>query len=60
VNLVVILFFRSIGKCILKLLNFGDSPIFGSSCRSLNLTTCLIYVRNVDLIDTCSPKLGIP
>jgi hypothetical protein len=50
----------SIGKCTLKSLKFCDSPIFYSSYRSLNLTICLIYVENVDLVDTSSRKLGIP
>jgi hypothetical protein len=44
----------------LEIIEVGDIPIFCSSCRSFNLMTCLMYVENVDLVDTSSPKLGIP
>jgi hypothetical protein len=44
----------------LEIIEFCDSPIFCSSYRSLNLTTCLIYVENDDLVDTSSRELGIP
>jgi hypothetical protein len=30
-----------------------------SSYRSLNLTTCLMYVEIIDLVGMSSPKLGI-
>jgi hypothetical protein len=43
----------------LEIIEFGDSPIFCSLYRSLNLTTCLMYVETVDLVGTSSPKLGI-
>jgi hypothetical protein len=38
----------------LEIMEFGDSLIFCSSYRSLNLMIYLMYV------DTCSLKLGIP
>jgi hypothetical protein len=40
----------------LGIIEFGDSPIFCSSYRSLNLTTYLMYI---DLVGMSSPKLGI-
>jgi hypothetical protein len=47
-------------RMYLEIIEVGDIPIFCSSCRSFNLMTCLMYVENVDLVDTSSPKLGIP
>jgi hypothetical protein len=44
----------------LEIIEFGDSLIFCSSYRSINLTICLMYTENIDLVDTSSPKLGIP
>jgi hypothetical protein len=41
-------------------IEFCDGPYFCSSYRSLNLTTCLLYVEIIDLVGTASAKLGIP
>jgi hypothetical protein len=43
----------------LEIIEFGDSSIFCSSYRSLNLTTCLMFVEIIDLVGTSSPKLGM-
>jgi hypothetical protein len=43
----------------IEIIEFGNSPNFCSSYRSLNLTICLMYVEIIDLVGTSSPKLGI-
>jgi hypothetical protein len=41
-----------------EIIEFYDSPNLCSSYRSLNLTTCLMYVEIIDLDGTASPKFS--
>jgi hypothetical protein len=43
----------------IEIIEFCDSPNFYSLYRSLNLTTCLMYVEIVDLVGTTNHQMII-